>query len=111
MWTLGWLDSTFRDLRYALRGLLRSPGFTVAAVLSLALGLGGSIAIFTVVDNVLLRPLPYRDPGALVMVWENNTRRNFPHNVVSPGNFLNWQQQNSVFESMAAFVDVRSVLS
>ncbi len=71
MWTLRWLDTTMQDLKYAFRGLMRAPGFTAATVLSLALGLGGSIAIFTVVDNLLLRPLPYRDPGALVMLWED----------------------------------------
>lgn len=111
MWTLRWLDSTVQDLKYAVRGLLRSPGFSAAAVLSLALGLGGSIAIFTVVDNLLLRPLPYRDPGGLVMLWENNLDRSALFNVVSPGNYLNWKAQSDAFETMSAFLTVRSVLS
>jgi putative ABC transport system permease protein len=111
MWTLRWLDSTVQDLKYAVRGLWRSPGFSAAAVLSLALGLGGSIAIFTVVDNLLLRPLPYRDPGGLVMLWENNIRRSALFNVISPANYLNWKAQSDVFETMSAFLTVRSVLS
>src|SRR5207249_2767092 len=68
--SFAWLDTTSRDIRYALRGLGRSPGFTVTTLLSLALGLGASLAIFTVADNLLVRPLPYRDASRLVMVWE-----------------------------------------
>ena len=72
------------------------------------LGIGASLAIFTVADNLLLRPLPYRDPGRLTMVWETNRTRTGPdHNVVSPGNYLDWKRQNDVFETMAVFRDVR----
>ena len=83
--TLGWVEDALKDVRYAARGLRRNPGFAFAAVLSLALGIGASLAIFTVADNLLLRPLPYRDPSRLVMVWEMNTRRpEKKDNVVSP---------------------------
>ena len=98
------MESLLQDVRYAVRGLLRNPGFTVTAILSLVLGIGASLAIFTVTDNLLLRPLPYRDPGRLTIVWESNrTRKTSAHNVVSPGNYFDWKRQNDVFESMAVF--------
>jgi hypothetical protein len=88
------------DLRYAVRLLLRSPGFTLVAVLVLALGIGANSAIFSVVDAVLLRPLPFHNPDRLAMVWEyTNSHRN---NRVSPLNYQDWHDQNSVFSSMAA---------
>jgi len=106
------MESLLQDIRYALRGLLRNPGFAVTAILSLVLGIGASLAIFTVTDNLLLRPLPYRDPGRLTIVWESNrTRKTSVHNVVSPGNYFDWKRHNDAFESMAAFRDVRSVLT
>ncbi len=106
------MPTLWQDLRYALRGLLRNPGFAVTAILSLMLGIGASLAIFTVADNLLLRPLPYPDPSRLVMVWEMNRRRpQIDENVVSPGNYFDWKKQSDVFESMAAFSSTRSVLS
>ena len=110
-WTLAWLEHARQDVTYALRGLRRNPGFGATAVLSLALGSGAAIAIFTVADGLLLRPLPYREPGRLVMVWEHNTRAGRTmRNVIAPANFRDWKQQNTVFESMAAFADGRAVL-
>ena len=101
-----------QDVRYAWRGLRRNPGFAATAILSLVLGIGASVAIFTVTDSLMLRPLPYRDAGRLALVWEKNTRRpQNDHNVVSPANYLDWKKQNDVFESMAAFSTVRSVLA
>src|SRR3954454_23695305 len=106
------MESILQDVRYGFRGLRRNPGFTATAILSLVLGVGASLAIFTVADNLLLRPLPYPDAGRLTMVWEKNLRReSADHNVVSPGNFLDWKRQNDVFESMAGFRDARSVLT
>jgi len=111
MSTTLWIETTLRDIRYALRGLRRSPGFAAAAILSLALGVGASVSIFAVADSLLVRPLPFRDPGRVVMVWERNSRlRDARFNVISPGNFRDWRAQNDVFENMAAFGDGRSVL-
>jgi len=106
-----WLQSVFGDVRYALRQLRKNPGFTAVAILTLALGIGANTAIFSVVDGVLLRSLPYRDPGRLVMVWERNSESRNPYNTVSPPNFLDWQARNSVFSGMAYVCDVRNNLT
>ena len=91
-----------QDLRYALRMLWKNPGFASVAILALALGIGANSAIFSVVNTVLLQPLPYKDPQQLVMVWENATHLGFPKNTPSPANFLDWRRQNTVFQGMAA---------
>ncbi len=108
---VAWIETIAQDLRYALRGLKRAPGFAVTAILSLALGIGASVSIFTVADNLLLRPLPYRDPSRLVMLWEHNRGKTSQRNVVAPANYLDWKTQNDVFESMAVFRDARTVLT
>jgi putative ABC transport system permease protein len=105
------LDTIWQDVRYGARGLARNPGFSATAILSLVLGIGASLAIFTVADNLLLRPLPYRDPSRLVMVWERSLTRGFDHNVVAPGNYLDWVKQNDVFESIAGVFNLRAVLT
>src|SRR3984893_10037802 len=106
------IETAWYDLRYVLRGLRRSLGFALTAMLSLALGIGATISIFTVADNLLLRPLPYRDPSRLMMIWETGrTRGGMEHNVVSPGNYLDWKAQNDVFETMAGFREGPSVLA
>ncbi|MBI2681183.1 MAG: ABC transporter permease [Candidatus Solibacter usitatus] len=89
------------DVRYALRGLRRSPGFTAVAVIALALGIGANTAIFSVVNAVLLRPLPYRDAGRLVVVDERHLTGPEVGNV-SPANFLDWREQNRVFDPISA---------
>jgi predicted permease len=94
-----------QDLRYGLRMLLKNPGFTAIAVLALALGIGANSAIFSVVNTLLLRPLPYKNPSQLVVIWENATHLGFPKNTPSPANFLDWQKQNTLFEGMAAFAE------
>src|SRR6266480_6063424 len=91
-----------QDLRYGLRTLLKNPGFTLIAVVALALGIGANSAIFSVVNAVLLRPLPFKTPEQLVMVWENAAHLGFPKNTPSPPNFIDWQRQNTVFTGMAA---------
>ena len=108
---VGWMDVAARDFRYALRMLQRSPGFTAVAVLTLALGIGANTAIFSVINSVLLRPLPYHDPGSLVMVWETNSQHPKPHNTVSPPNFLDWQSRNKSFSDIAYIADVRNNLT
>ncbi|HEX6107350.1 MAG TPA: ABC transporter permease [Gemmatimonadales bacterium] len=94
------------DVRVALRRLTKAPGFTVAAVLCLALGIGANTAIFTVINAVLLRPLPYAEPERLVAVWEARTDGESERNSVSPANYLDWARENRVFGSMAAVWDV-----
>jgi putative ABC transport system permease protein len=94
------VQPAMQDLRYALRLLRRSPGFTIAAVTVLALGIGANTAIFSVVDATLLRPLPFPKPGALVMLWE--APPGYVHNRVSPLNFQDWHDSNSVFAGLAA---------
>jgi putative ABC transport system permease protein len=98
-----WLEHFLQDLRFALRLLRKSPGFTATAILTLALGIGLNTSIFSLVNTVLLRPLPYPDAGRLVMVWEQNLHRGWLENIVSSANFLDWKQQNHVFTDMAAF--------
>ncbi|HLE70367.1 MAG TPA: ABC transporter permease [Vicinamibacteria bacterium] len=92
------------DLRYGLRMLRKSPGFTLVAVLLLALGIGATTAIFSVVNGVLLKPLPFEDPESLVMVWESAYKRDRARNVVGPYNFLRWRERARSFASMSAFV-------
>jgi putative ABC transport system permease protein len=104
-------DTLIQDLRYALRTLRRTPGFTVAAVACLALGIGANTAIFSVINGVLLRPLPFANPDALVVVWEAVPRRGKDRNVVSPANYLDWRAQSSVFTDIGAYIDWRANLT
>src|SRR6266852_7702050 len=90
------------DLRYAVRGLRKNPGFTGVAVITLALGIGANTAIFTVVNAVLLRPLPYQDPDRLVMVHGTYPKKNFKYDVISYPTYLDWKAQNRCFEGMEA---------
>ncbi|MCA1838224.1 MAG: ABC transporter permease, partial [Actinobacteria bacterium] len=92
----------WQDLRYGLRMLVKNPGFTAVAVIALALGIGANTAIFSVVNTVLLRPLPYKDPERLVMVFEDSRAHGFPRDTPTAANYIDWRDQNHVFESMAA---------
>jgi hypothetical protein len=96
------LGDLWQDLRYAARMLARSMAFTTIAVLALALGIGANTAIFSVVNRVLLQPLPFKNPHELVIIWENATHLGFPKNTPSPANFLDWREQSTVFTGMAA---------
>ena len=101
---------TFRqDLRYAVRRLAHKPGFTIVVVLILALGIAANTAIFSVVNSVLLAPLPYGDPDQLVVIKETNPSRSVEPNNVSPANFLDLDQQG-VFDSVTAFYETASTL-
>ena len=96
------MDSFLKDIRYGVRGLLKRPGFTVIVVVTLALGIGANTTIFSVVNAVLLRPLPYKEPDRLIRVWESNPGRGWPEFSTSAPNFKDWQKQQTVFEQLAA---------
>src|SRR5215475_6504231 len=95
----------WQDLRYALRTLAKNPAFTSIAIVAIALGIGANTVIFSAVDAVLLRPLPFKNPEQLVMIWENATHLGFPKDTPSPANFLDWQKQAASFTGMAALVE------
>ena len=95
--------TSLQDLRYALRSLRKSPGFTAIAALTLALGVGSTTAIFSVINAVMLRPLPFPEPDRLVRILENNVERGWSSFGVSHPNFLDWRSDAASFESMAAF--------
>lgn len=97
------------DFRYALRLLSRAPGFTLAVVVVLALGIGANSAIFTVLDRTVIRPLPYADPDRLAMLWEDFSAFGSPKNRVSPGTFFDWRKRNQVFEEIAAYGGPRNM--
>src|SRR6516162_3825293 len=92
----------WQDLRYGARMFLANPGFTSIAVITLALGIGANAAIFSVVNAVLLRPLPFKEPERLIMIRETKLPQ-FPEFSVSPGNFLDWKRRDTVFERLVAF--------
>jgi putative ABC transport system permease protein len=99
------LETLIQDLRFGLRMLRKSPGFTAVAVLTLALGIGANTAIFSVVNAVMVRPLPFQHPSRLMVVWHTPPQKSFPgvsRFIVSPANFLDWQSENDVFSQIAA---------
>src|SRR2546421_12172129 len=96
------MENFLKDIRYGLRTLAKNPGFTMVAVLTLALGIGANTAIFSVVENVLLRPLPYPQPGKLVELW-NTYPPQVPRGGLSPGDYPDWPEQNSSSAEMGAY--------
>ena len=104
------MNSFIKDVRFALRGLLKHPGFTAIAVITLALGIGGSTSIFTVVDAALLRGLPYKSPDKLYHLWENTPKKEFPKREFSYPDYQDYQQ-NNVFEGLAAYTGGGVILS
>jgi len=95
------MESLFLDVRFSLRTLLKSPGFTAVAVLTLALGIGANAAIFSIVHGVILRPLPYPEPDRLVQIWEHNDT--FGRLASAWPNFIDWQEQSTSFEGMVSY--------
>jgi putative ABC transport system permease protein len=92
----------WQDLRYGFRSLLRNPGFSAVAILALALGIGPNSAIFTIVNAVLLKPLPMPEPDRVVMIWQTLLKAGFDQMPVSPDDYLDWKQQARSFENMSA---------
>jgi predicted permease len=99
--TLAFVESISRDLNYGLKTLSRTPGFTLMAVLVMALGIGANAALFTVVRSVLFKPLPYKDPGRLVTLYQHDPSAKDQDNYVAAGNFADWKKNSGSFESMA----------
>ena len=97
------MTAFLQDLRYGVRVLLKAPGFTLVAILALAIGIGANTAIFSVVNTLLLQRLPYRDADRLAIVWEHNLVRDRKSNVVGPANFVHWREMNRTFADLAAF--------
>jgi len=96
------METLLKDIRYGIRGLVKRPGFTVIALITLALGIGANTAIFSVVNAVLLRPLQFKNPEQLVIVWEDAAFAGFPQNTPAPANYVDWKNQNQTFSDMAA---------
>jgi len=107
----GYMQNFLQDMRFGLRMLLKNPGFAVVAVIALSLGIGANTAIFSVVNGVLLRPLPYPQPEQLTMVWLDNRRQGIREDVTSYPNFLDWRNQNKTFQEMAAVRNVNTSLT
>ena len=101
--TMKFVDDCWRDLKYAVRTLARTPGFTISAVLVMALGIGADSALFTVVRSVLLKPLPFKDPGRLIQLYEVSPDGKRPYNFVAGGMYAAWKQQAPSVEQMAIY--------
>src|SRR6478672_8669980 len=103
-WSWNWLESAWRDLRYGVRTLLRTPGFSVTAILVMALGIGATTSLFTIVRSVLLKPLPFAEPDKLVILYEHFRQQSeSPYNVVAPADFRDWRAQTHGFQDMGAW--------
>src|SRR5262245_20143453 len=96
------MSSILSDFRHGIRLLMRAPGFSMVAIATLALGIGANTAIFSTINDVLFRPLPYGDPERIVMVWEDVSYLGFPRNTPAPANYLDWKARNRVFTDVAA---------
>jgi putative ABC transport system permease protein len=105
------MTNVLSDLKHGVRVLLRTPLFTVCTIAALAIGIGSTTALFSVVHALLIKPLPYKNADALVVVWEHNLPRNRPRNVISPANFLQWRERSQSFDGLAAFSQNRVTLT
>src|SRR5882724_8450143 len=97
------MGTIMQDVRYAVRMLLKNPGFTFVAVIAVALGIGANSAMFSVINAVLLRPLPYHEPDRLVTIWEESPERDMYEMPISFANFRDWVDQNHNFEHISAY--------
>jgi putative ABC transport system permease protein len=97
------IDVLLQDIRYGLRTLIKNPGVSLLAIFALGLGIAGNTAIFSIVNAIMLRPLPVQDPNQLVMLFESKPQAGLMRGLVSYSNFNDWREQNKVFEGMAAF--------
>ena len=105
------MTNVLSDLKHGFRVLLRTPLFTICTIAALAIGIGATTALFSVVHALMIRPLPYKNAEQLVVMWEHNLPRNRPRNVISPANFFAWRERSRSFESMAAFTQNRVTLT
>src|SRR4029079_807879 len=97
------MENLLQDIRYGIRMLVKSPSFSIVATIALALGIGANTAIFSVVNAVLLRPLPFADSEQLMTVWETDSTRGYTRGTASDPNFADWRDQNHVFEHMSSY--------
>src|SRR5215468_9142927 len=95
------MNGLFQDIRYAFRQLRKNPGFTTVVVFTLALGIGANTAIFSIVNGLLLRPLPYRDPDRLAIIWSHSPGANVAQDWPSPGQFSSLKASDGVFDALA----------
>src|SRR4030095_8697332 len=105
------MANLIQDLRSGWRALGARPGYTIVAVFALALGIGANTTIFSVVNAVLLKPLPYRDADRLVWIWERNPGNNIERESTSLPNFIDWQKQNRSFEQLTAWARTQATLT
>ncbi len=110
-WSWNWLELLWRDVRYGVRTLRRTPGFAVIAIVVMALGIGANVALFTVVRSVLLKPLPFKDPDRLVRLYERSADGKFTFNDNAGGVFAEWRKQSKSFTDLAICGDARYNLS
>jgi putative ABC transport system permease protein len=101
------VETTMIDLQYAWRMLRKTPGFSAVAIATLALGIGANTAIFSVINAVLIEPLPFKDPSRLVALWEEQARRPGRPNPIGPANYLRWRERAQSFENMSLFTGTR----
>jgi len=99
------LDMWLQDVRYSFRVLVRRPAYTALVLLTLAIGIGAATAVFSALDGILLRPLPYPEPSRLVAVWENDRLNRKPRYPAAPANWDDWRTQTTTFENLAAYID------